>query len=211
MGVPSTPSDHVVVDTQVDTAVEPVTDVEAAARAFRLYYRERVERVVTSYNRFMLFGDLSFGTTIGKAGVARSGDEWEVVADPNDNNHIGVSIWNTYHAYRVFRTRTLALSLIRMFEGLVFFDSVSGHHGLTSRMVYPGWTVVIDGPAGTQERTRNGQPVDSPVPRSPDLEVEVLDTFFRDVQITYRENPEDILLAYMPGKEVGPYCVTYSF
>ena len=58
----------------------PPMDVEAAARGFRLYYRERVERALVAYNRYMLFGDVGFATTIGKAGISRVGDEIEVVA-----------------------------------------------------------------------------------------------------------------------------------
>ena len=190
---------------------EPVGDPEAAARAFRLYYRERVERVIISYNRFMLFGDVTFGTTIGKAGVAREGDQWEIAVGPNDNNKIGVSTWNTLHAYRTFRTRLLALSLIRMFEGLVFFEAVSGHPGVTSRMVYPGWTLTVDGTSGAIERWREGEIVEPPNPPDPALESEIMAAFFKDFRATYRMHPEDLLLAYMPVKEVGPYAVTYSF
>jgi len=189
----------------------PVKDADAATRAFRLYYRERVERAVVSWNRFMLFGDVTFGTNIGKAGIARTGDDWEIVVGPNDNNQIGISIWTTWHAYKVFRTRKLALSLARMFEGLVFFEAVTGHPGVTSRMVYPGWTLVIDGAAGTIERTRGGEPVISPVAPDPALEAEILATFFDGFKVKYREEPDDILLQYMPTQEVGPYSVTYSF
>jgi hypothetical protein len=87
-----------VAETRSDAAAESVTPVhpEAAARAFRLYYRERVERAV----------------------VARTGQAFEVVVGPNDSNAIGVSVWNTWMAYRVFGSRTLALSLVRMFDGL---------------------------------------------------------------------------------------------
>jgi len=194
-----------------DELATPVADPEAAARAFRLYYRERVERAVVAYNRFMLFGDVTFATTIGKAGVARAGDDWEVVAGPNDNNRIGVSIRTTWYAYRVFRTRILALSLIRMLEGLVFFEAVSGHPGLTARMVYPGWTRVVDGVAGTAERTRSGELVVAPVAVDAALEGEMIAAFFDGFRCTWREDPEDVLLEYMPAREIGPYAVTYSF
>jgi hypothetical protein len=198
-------------DVSEEELATPVADPAVAARAFRLYYRERVERAVVAYNRFMLFGDVGFGTTIGKAGVARSGDDWEVVAGPNDNNRIGVSIRTTWYAYRVFRSRLLALSLIRMLEGLVFFEGLSGHPGLTARMVYPGWTRVVDGTAGTVQRTRDGSAVEAPVPTAPALEAEILATLFDGFRCTWREDPEDILLAYMPAREIGPYAVTYSF
>lgn len=198
-------------DTTGEALATPVPDPEVAARAFELYYRERVERAVVAYNRFMLFGDVGFGTTIGKAGVARTGDDWEVVAGPNDNNRIGVSIRTTWYAYRVFRTRLLALSLIRMLEGLVFFEGVSGHPGLTARMVYPGWTRYVDGAAGTVQRLRGGVEVGAPVPTDPALEAEIIATLFEDFRCTWREDPEDILLAYMPAREIGPYAVTYSF
>lgn len=189
----------------------PVADPEAAARAFRLYYRERVERSVLVYNRLMLFGDVTFGVTIGKAGVSREGNAWEVVAGPNDNNHIGMSMWGVWNAYKVFRSRTLALSLIRMLNGLVFFEQVSGHPGLTARMVYPGWTRTVDGQTGTVARERKGVPVESPVIVDAALEEEILAAFYSGVEFTYREDPEDILLNYMPTAEIGPYCVTYSF
>lgn len=199
------------VDAVTEPLNEPVADPEAAALAFRLYHRERVERVVVSYNRFMLFGGVSFATTIGKAGVARTGDQWEIVAGPNDNNQIGESIRGVWYAYQVHRSRPLALSLIRMLEGMVFFEAVSGHPGLTARMVYPGWTLNIDGTAGTAIRTRHGDEVFPPTPYPAELEAEILAALFTDFKAVYREEPEDILLAYMPAREVAPYAITYSF
>ena len=198
-------------DPAVDVWVPPAPAPVAATRAFRLYYRERVERAIVAYNRFMLFGGTTFGSTIGKVGVSRTGDQWEVVPGPNDNNHIGASVWATWYAYKVFRSRTLALTLIRMFEGLAFLEAISGHGGVTARMVYPGWTRSVDGVAGTVQLTRLGDPAVPPVPPDANLEKEVLAAFFDGVRITYRENPEDILLNYMPVQEVGPYSVTYSF
>ncbi|HSA21877.1 MAG TPA: hypothetical protein P5076_10530, partial [Myxococcota bacterium] len=176
----------------------PVADPEAAARAFKLYYKERVERTVVAYQRFMLVGDTTFGVVLDKVGVARTGDEFEVVPGPNDNNDIGVSVWTTWHAYRLFRTRTLELALLRMLNGLVFFEAVSGHPGLTGRFVYPGWTRVVDGPAGTVSRSRQGAPAAPPEPPDPALEAEMIATFYRGVRVTHREDPEDILFAYMP-------------
>ena len=198
---------------RTDTAAPPlpVPDVEAAARAFRLYYRERVERAVVAYHRFLLFGDVGFGATVGKAGVARNGDAFEVVAGPNDNNQIGMSVWTTWNAYRIFGGRTLELSLIRMFEGLAFIEAVSGHPGLTARMALPGWTRTVDGVAGTVQRLRDGAVVTAPDAVDPALEAELLDTFWAGARFTYREDPSDFLLSYMPATEVGPYATTYGF
>ncbi len=189
----------------------PVQDVEAAARAFKLYYKERVDRVAVSYNRFGLVGDVTFGVNLGKVGIAKTGDDYEVVPGPNDNNPIGISIWTTWHAYRIFRTRKLELTLVRMFNGLRFFEEVSGHPGVTSRFVYPGWTRVVDGKTGTVTRTRAGAPVVAPTQYSPELQAEMLATFYDGVRITYREDPEDILFNYMPGVEPQRYSVIYSF
>ena len=190
---------------------EPVPDAEAAARAFRLYYRERVERAVIAYNRTMLFGDLGFGLTIGKAGVARDGDQFEVVAGPNDNNPIGVSLFNVWHAWKIFGTRALAMSLLRMFDGLAFMEAISGHPGLTARCAMPGWTRTVDGVDGVIGRLRDGQPVSAPTAIAPELEAELLATFYDGVRYTYREDPSDFLLSYMPANEVGPFAVTYGF
>ncbi len=184
---------------------------EAAAKAFQLYYKERVERAVIAYQRYGVFGDTGFGVTIGKAGVAREGDHLEIVPGPNDNNMIGLSVWTAWNAYKIFRTRLLALGMVRMFEGLAFMEGVSGHPGLTARNAYPGWTMVIDGNAGTATRSRNDQTVVSPTPVSADLESEIIHAFFDGLQVTYRENPADFMFQYMPATEVGPYCVTYGF
>jgi hypothetical protein len=201
--------------TEADSSGEPletpVPDVEAAARAFGLYYRERVERSLLAFNRFMLAGHVSFATNIGKVGVARAGNEWEIVPGPNDNNDIGVSAWASWQAWKIFRTRTTALAAIRMFNGLTFYEAVSGHPGMTARNVYPGWTRVVDGVAGTVTLTREGMPAQSLLAVAPELEAEMLAAFYAGVKMTYREDPSDILLAYMPSNEVGPYAVTYSF
>jgi hypothetical protein len=195
-----------------DATVEPPPfNPDAAALAFRLYYRERVERAVVSYNRFMLFGGATFGITIGKAGIARDGDTFEVVPGPNDNNHIGASVNATWAAYRIFRTRTLALSLIRMFDGLVFLERVSGHDGLTGRLAYPGWTMTVDGLEGTVTQVRAGESVEPPFDEDPDLVREIVAAFFDGVRVTYIEEPEHILLTYMPVRETGPYSATYGF
>lgn len=191
-------------------APRPV-DVDAATRAFKLYYAERVERVITAYNRFSTFGDSGFASAIGSVGIAKDGDRYEVVAGPTDNNYIGTAVFSTYQAYRALRTRALALSLIRMFNGLVFFEKVSGVPGLTSREVFPGWTLVMDGVAGKVERMRDGKSVVSPEPPPSDLQTEVLETFYRGIQVTYRENPADFMFSYLPGVTPGDYAVTHSF
>lgn len=194
-----------------DGLEEPVPDPVAAARAFKLYYRERVERAVVAYNRFMVFGDTTFGINIRKAGISRRGDVFEVVPGPNDNNSMGMSARTAWFAYKVFRSRLLALSVIRMFDGLAFLATMTGHDGVTGRNAYPGWTMTIDGPTGTVTRARDGAPATPPFPPDAALEAEMLSAFFDGVTVTYRGEPPDILLTYMPAQEVGPYAVTYGF
>jgi len=194
-----------------DAGPEYVFDPAAAARGFRLYYRERVERTVLAFQRYLLVGDTTWGASIGKVGVARSGDEYEAVAGPNDNNRIGMSAWTTWHAYRQLRSRSLALAAVRMFNGLVFFEEVSGHPGLTARMVWPGWTRTVDGRAGTVTRSRGGQPVEQGARYSPELEGELIATFYDGVLVRHREDPFDILFEYMPAVEPHRYALTYSF
>ncbi len=193
------------------TLNRPVPDIQAATRAFRLYYRERVERAVTAYQRYMTFGDVTFAVSLGKAGIARQGNDYEVVPGPNDNNMIGISVWTVWHAYRIFRTRRLELALVRMFNGLHFFEQVSGHPGMTARFVYPGWTRVVDGVSGDVTRTRDGNPVEAAHVYNPELFDEMLETFWDGLRVTYREDPRDILFNYMPAVETDDYAVTYSF
>ena len=52
-------------NTQATVFNDPVPHPRAAADAFRLFYRERVERALLAYNRFHIFGDSVFATTIG--------------------------------------------------------------------------------------------------------------------------------------------------
>jgi len=188
----------------------PVADPVAAAAAFRLFYRERVERAVVAYNRFGIFGDSVFATTIGGKAVAKQGHVYEVIPGPTDNNLIGTSAFGVWHAYKVFRSRMLALTLIRMFQGLVFLEEVSGIPGLTVREALPGWTRVMDGPAGTVSRTRLGGPPIHPWSPSPSLESEILATFYEGVRITYRENPGEFMFRYKPAADVTGYAITYS-
>ena len=196
---------------QEEKLEQPVADPQAASKAFRLYYRERVKRATIASQRFMFFGGPTFAVNIGKVGIARNQNEFEVVPGPTDNNQIGISVWTTYHAWRVFRNRALELALLRLINGLRFFEQVSGHGGLTARMVYPGWTMTVDGPAGRVELKRRGEDIAPPVFFSLCTEEEIISTLFSDVRITYRLEPDDFLFDYMPAVEPGPYAVTYSF
>lgn len=186
-------------------------DIDAASAAFKLYYVERVERVITAYNRFATFGDSGFSSAIGALGIARDGDDFEVVPGPTDNNQIGTAVFNTYQAYRALGTRTLEVALIRMFRGLEFIERVTGVPGLTVREAYPGWTRVMDGIAGTVTRTRDGKPAANPMAPDSDFEAEVLETFYRGIRITYRENPAEFLFTYMPATNPIDYSITHSF
>ncbi len=190
---------------------EKIVDPEAAALGFRLYYRERMDRMVTVYNRFGLYGSAGFGTNIRRYQVARTGDDYEVIPGPRDNNRIGTPIWSVWEAWQLFRTRTLELTLLRMFEGLVFFEQVSGQAGMTAREVYPGWTRLMDGIAGKIELTRDGTVVESPVAYDPELEQEILDTFFAGIRITYRENPAEFYFSFLPVFDLADYAMTHSF
>ena len=189
---------------------DPVPDPTAAAEAFRLFYRERVDRAVLAYNRFGIFGDSVFATTIGSKAIAKQGNEYEIIPGPTDNNLIGTTAFGVWHAYKVFRTRSLALSLIRLFEGIAFVEQVTGIPGLTVREALPGWTRVMDGITGTVTRTRFTAPVVHPWPPSPLLEDEVLETFYNGILITYRENPGEFMFQYKPVDNVAGYSITYS-
>ncbi len=190
---------------------KPVADPAAAARAFRLYYRERVERVILADQRFYNVGDVDFGVNLQKVGIRREGGDFETVSGPTDNNDIGLSVWTTAAAYRVFGGRFLELALLRKLNGLRFFEAVSGIPGMTARMVYPGWTRTVDGVAGTVTRVRDGETVLPPERYAPELEAELIGAFFGGVRITHREDPADFLFSYMPAVETGQYAVTYSF
>ncbi|MCA9774865.1 MAG: hypothetical protein KC466_20760, partial [Myxococcales bacterium] len=190
---------------------DPVANPEAAARAFRLFYRERTERAVLAYNRFAMFGDTGFATTIGNKAVAKSGTDYEVVPQPTDNNQIGTTVYSTYQAYKAMPSRLLALSLLRMFDGLAYFEAVPGVPGVSSREVLPGWTRVMDGVGHAITRTRDGAPVDPPNPASAALEAEVLATFYDGIRVTYRENPSDFVFNFKPAETLNEYAVTFSF
>ncbi len=189
----------------------PVPDTAAAARAFQLYYRERVERAVTAHQRYGVFGDVTFAAAIDKAFVAVDGDEIEIVAGPNDNNHIGTSTWTTWEAYRIFGGRTLALAARRLFDGLYWQEQVTGHPGLTSREVLPGWTRVVDGLDMSVTRTRGSGPFEHPWPADPALEAEMIATFWSGKRYTYREDPSEYLFSWTPLGELESYARTHSF
>ena len=192
------------------TAAHPV-DPDAAALAFRLFYRERVERATVAWQRYMLVGGATFGAQIGRVGLAKLGPTQEIVPGPNDNNDIGTSLWTTWQAYKIFRTRTLALAVARQLEGMVFFEAISGHPGVSSRMVYPGWTRVMDGIAGEVTLLRDGVPALPPEPEDPALVAEYLTTFWDGVVVTHREDPADFLFDYYPASFIAPYTITHSF
>jgi hypothetical protein len=202
-------------DADVDAGHAPTAPVnpEAAARAFKLYYKERVHRVMRAYHRFGTFGDSVFGTTNGRVAVAKQGTDYEVVVGFHPNSLIGTPVFATYYAYKIFRTRELELSLLRMLEGLVFYEEISGHPGMTAREVLPAWTRVMDGVAGKVTRHRLGTPFTPPAlaARNRDLEREYLDTFYAGIRVTYRENPEDYFFTYFPAADTADYAITYSF
>lgn len=230
------PSEDISADTDDDTASETLEDVtqetdegdivpdgddvpddvpevdpyQAARMAFQLYYKERVERTVLAYNRFFLFGDTTFAINIARSAIDREGNFFEIVPGPKDNNAIGNSARNIWFAYKIFRSRSLALAAARAFEGMEFITTVSGHNGVTGRNAYPNWTMTIDGENKTVTRTRDGGPIEPPIAPDPALEEEIISTFFDGVTIKYRGEPEDILLNFMPANEVGRYSVTYS-
>lgn len=197
-------------DDTADSGPEPTLNHEAAARAFRLYYKERVDRALIAFNRYALFGDVTAASVINGVAVAREGDAYELVPGPTDNNLIGTSAWGAWHAWKHLRTRALELTLVRMFDGLAFFEAVSGHPGLTAREVYPGWTRVVDGKARTTTRTRFGVPIaPGELPEAPSaaLEGEIIEAFFDGGVWTYRENPSEFIWSFMPAYRVGKYCV----
>ncbi|MGB0590229.1 MAG: hypothetical protein ACPGU1_11160 [Myxococcota bacterium] len=195
------------------TGAQPVANPEAAARAFKLYYKERVERVVVAHQRYGVFGDVTFGTAIDRAYVAIDGDEVEIIGGPKDNNLIGTATWTTWEAYQIFGGRLLELATLRLFGGLSFFEDVSGHPGMTAREVLPGWTRVVDGREGQRSvtRTRDGSPVVSPWEIDADLEAEMIATFWDGRHYTYRENPAETTFAWTPVGNMGEYAITFSY
>jgi len=198
-------------DTADDDTFEPWVNPNAKADAFKLFYKERIPRVLKSYNRFSLVNDVVPAHTLDGTFIAKSGNNWEIVLHPKDNNNIGFAVFNAYQAYKVFRTRDLALTLIRMFEGLAVAERVSGHPGLTCREWQPGWTLTIDGLKGTVTRTHDGAPVEPAESFPPELEQEIIDAFFNDGVYVYRGDPTEYYFTAEPVLHTGDYAVTFVF
>jgi hypothetical protein len=204
------------VDPVEETSAEPPIfepNPNAKADAFRLYYKERTDRLLTSINRYAMTGDAIGAAIINKMFIAKDGDDYEVIAGPVDNNAHGYTTFATWKLYQAMGGRNLELTLIRMFEGLAFYEAVTGHEGLTVREALPGWTRTMDGRTDSITRTKNGDVVATPVPfpNAPALEKEIMDTFFSGVKISYRENPEEFFYSFKPINEVEDYAVTYVF
>ena len=196
-----------------EALLAPVAHPEAAAKAFTLYYRERVERAVVAHQRYGVFGDVSFGSAIDRAHIAIEGDEVEVIGGPKDNNLIGTATWTTWEAYRIFGGRLLELATYRLFEGLTFLEEVSGHPGMTAREVLPGWTRVVDGRQGqlSVTRTRKGAEVTSPWAVDAALEAEMIQTFWAGKRYTYREDPVEANFSWAPVGNMARYAITKSY
>ncbi len=199
------------VDDDYDDITPPEVNPDARADAFKLFYRERAERVLLSLNRFGLAGNSVFGTAINKYYIAKSGNEYEVVAGPNDNNPIGLTVFGAWNLYKAIGGRTLELTLIRLFEGLWFSEQVSGHSGLTNREALPGWTRVMDGVNDTITRTRMGDPITPPYVYDAALEQEILDAFYDGVIYTYRENPEEYYFHFKARNELPEFAISFVF
>ena len=191
----------------------PVLEGNNSSRAlgFQLFYRERLNRHLILLNRFNIAGDAVFAHAIANNRVAKSGNEYEVVVGPNDNNSIGKITYEVAQAFEVFGGHELELTLIRLLEGLVFLEAVSGHPGLTERMALPGWTLTLDGVSDTVTRTRQGVSIIPPVVYSPALETAILDTFFAGTRFTYLEDPLDQYALRYPIARMDDYAVTFVF
>ena len=192
---------------------KPIAEPNPSARAdaFRLFYRERTERVLTSVNRFALGGDVTMASFFGRSAVARTGDDYEVVVGPSDNMPMGMSLQATYQLYQALGGRAFELTLIRMLRGMAFNEVVSGHQGLTTREALPGWTRVVDGVSGSVTRTRLGTPIATSAPAAPELEQELIERFYKGKTFTYRENPQEVFFQLMPLHETGSFAATYVF
>jgi len=198
-------------DDDDDDTSEVTPNPDAKSDAFKLFYRERSMRILKSINRFTLSGDVVFANTFEKIAIAKTGTDYEVVAGPEGNNPFGSSAYVAWKLYQAIGGRELELTLIRMFEGMVFNEAVSGHPGITTREAFPGWTRTIDGVTGTITRTKLGAPVTPPVTYPSILEQEIINTFFDGLTFTYRENPEEYLFNLKPINELADFAVTYVF
>ena len=193
------------------TIPPPTVNPSAKADAFKLFYRERAERTVLSLNRFAVAGDTVFASVFDKSMIARSGNEYEVVPGPKDNNSIGMAVFGAWKGYQALGGRDLEITLIRLFEGLVFNEQVSGHPGLTCREALPGWTLKIDGVNGQISRRRGGGGVTPPMSYSLDLEQEMLDRFYRGVMFTYRNDPWEYYFNFKAVDELEHFSTTFVF
>lgn len=193
------------------TIPPPPVNPNAKADAFKLFYRERAERTVLGLNRFAMAGDTVFASVFGKNMVARSGNAYEVVPGPRDNNPIGMSVFGAWKGYQAMGGRDLELTLIRLFEGLVFNEQVSGHPGLTCREALPGWTLKLDGVNGHVSRIRAGGSVTPPVSHDSDLEREIIDRFYRGVLFTYRNDPWEYYFNFKAVDELEHFSTTFVF
>ena len=190
---------------------EPWQNPSAKADAFRLYYKERMERVLLAYNRFQLVNDVVPAHTLGATYIDKQGSTYDIHLHPVDNNEIGTSAFNTYCAWKVFRTRGLELTLIRQFEGLAVAEMVSGIPGLTCREWQPGFVVTIDGPSKGVTRTRHGEPCLPAETYPEELEAEIISAFFGDGVYTYRGDPSETYFTLEPLITTGDYAVTFVF
>jgi len=193
------------------TIPPPTVNPNAKADAFKLFYRERAERTVLGLNRFAMAGDTVFASVFNKTMIARTGNEYEVVPGPTDNNPIGVSVFGAWKGYQALGGRDLEVTLIRLFEGLVFNEQVSGHPGLTCREALPGWTLKLDGVSGQISRTRAGGAVTPPVSYDSNLEKEILDRFYKGVLFTYRNDPWEYYFNFKAVDEPHHFSTTFVF
>jgi hypothetical protein len=198
-------------DTSDDDTETVTSNPNAKADAFRLFYKERSQRLNLSLNRFSLSGDAVAANAFAKTAIAKAGDSWEVAPGPEGNNPFGKTLFATWKLYQAIGGRDLELALIRMFEGIVFNEAVSGHPGLTTREAFPGWTRTMDGIHGEITRNRWGLPFSGPETYDPDLEQEILGAFFNGVSFVYRENPEEWLFNLKAVNELTDFAVTYVF
>jgi len=194
-----------------DIVFDPWLNENAKADAFRLYYKERMERALLAYNRFLLVNDVVPAQTLGGTYIDKQGDHYDILLHPRDNNEIGTSAFNTFCAWQVFRTRALELTLIRQFEGLAVVEEVSGIPGLTCREWQPGFVTTVDGPSRRVTRTRGdlSVPPAQGYPRA--LEAEIVRTFFADGVFTYRGDPSESCFTLEPLLNLGEYAVTFVF
>ena len=194
-------------DNDDTTVINPT----AKADAFKLFYKERAARTALSINRFAMSGDAVAANTFAYIEIAKEGNEYEVIAGPEGNNQFGYSAFATWKLYKSIGGRNLELTLIRMFEGMVFNEAISGHSGLTTREAFPGWTRVMNGVSDQITRTKWGAPIAGPVTYPPTLEQEIMDEFYDNVTFTYRENPEEFLFNFKAINELGNFAMTYVF